>query len=159
MSNTVKTKFAGFLRGLLRRFDDSDATAVATPHPDAATPPRHRLLPHQLSPTARRRTDSAAPTSRLRAPPAATPQLKPQSKPQPVSTPPAVAPAASSGDLRLPLSSIIAVLPMDLRAKVIQTPPADVFVSIPVEQALSQLAHGSVKISFGELRAAAPQFV
>ena len=37
-----------------------------------------------------------------------------------------------------------------------QAPPADAFVSIPVEKVLSQLAHGSVKITFGELRAALP---
>jgi predicted regulator of Ras-like GTPase activity (Roadblock/LC7/MglB family) len=45
---------------------------------------------------------------------------------------------------------------MDLRAKLMQTPPADAFFSIPVEKVLSQLARGSVKISFGELRAALP---
>jgi predicted regulator of Ras-like GTPase activity (Roadblock/LC7/MglB family) len=45
---------------------------------------------------------------------------------------------------------------MDLRAKLIQTPPASAFISIPVEKILSQLARGSVKISFGELCAALP---
>jgi predicted regulator of Ras-like GTPase activity (Roadblock/LC7/MglB family) len=45
---------------------------------------------------------------------------------------------------------------MDLRAKLLQMPPADTFVSIPVEKILSQLASGSVKMSFGELRAALP---
>jgi predicted regulator of Ras-like GTPase activity (Roadblock/LC7/MglB family) len=81
----------------------------------------------------------------------------PQSKLQPVLTPPTAAAAARPDDLQLPLSSIIAVLPIELRAKmVLQTPPANAFVSIPVDKALSQLAHGSVKISFGELRAALP---
>jgi len=47
-------------------------------------------------------------------------------------------------------------LPIDLRAKLIQTPPTNSFVLIPVEKVLSQLAHGSVKITFGELRAARP---
>jgi predicted regulator of Ras-like GTPase activity (Roadblock/LC7/MglB family) len=45
---------------------------------------------------------------------------------------------------------------MDLRAKLMKTPPASAFVSIPVEKVLSQLARGSVKVSFGELRAALP---
>jgi predicted regulator of Ras-like GTPase activity (Roadblock/LC7/MglB family) len=68
----------------------------------------------------------------------------------------ASSPAAGTSGLQLPLPSIIAGLPMDLRAKLMQTPPADAFVSIPVENVLSQLARGSVKISFGELRAAVP---
>jgi predicted regulator of Ras-like GTPase activity (Roadblock/LC7/MglB family) len=129
MSNIVKSKFAGLLRGLLRRFDDSDARTAAPPRPVAAAAPVRAM------------------------PPAAAPQVKPQ----PVRTPPPAAPAASLGDLQLPLSSIIPVLPMDLREKMLmQTPPANASVSIPVEKALSQLTHGSVKISFGELCAALP---
>ena len=64
--------------------------------------------------------------------------------------------AAGPGDLQLPLSAVITVLPMDLCEKLIQTPPTDAFFSIPMEKALWQLAHGSVKISFGELRATLP---
>src|ERR1017187_5788891 len=128
MSNIVKSKFAGLLRGLLRRFDDNGATVVAPPRLMAAT-----TSPRGLSHAA-----------------------APRSKPQPVSTPPPAAPAAGPSGLQLPLPSIIAVLPMDLRAKLMQTPPADAFVSIPVEKVLSQLARGSVKISFAELRAALP---
>jgi predicted regulator of Ras-like GTPase activity (Roadblock/LC7/MglB family) len=124
MSNIVKSKFAGLLRGLLRRFDDSDAAAAAPPRPMAA---------------------STAPDA------AAS-----QSKPQAVSAPPPATPAAGPGSLQLPLPSVIAVLPMDLRARLMQTPPADAVFSIPVEKVLSQLASGSVKISFGELRADAP---
>ena len=125
MSNIVKSKFAGLLRGLLRRFDDSDARTAAPPRPVAAAAPARAT------------------------PPAAAPQFRPQ----PVHAPP----AASLGNLQLPLSSIMPVLPMDLRAKLLmQTPPAGASVSIPVEKALSQLAHGSVKISFGELCAALP---
>ena len=130
MSNIVKSKFTGLLRGLLRRFDDSDAR-IAEP---------------------RRPVTAAAPART--APPAAAPQFKPQPA---VRAPQPVTPAASLGNLQLPLSSIIPVLPMDLRAKMlVQTPPANASVSIPVEKALSQLAHGSVKISFGELCAALP---
>ncbi len=129
MTNTVKSKFVGLLQNLLRHFDDSDAIAVAQP-----------------------RSVTAATPSRT-APPAAASQPKPK----PVFTPPPAAPAASPNDLQLPLSSIIAALPIELRAKLLlQTPPANAFVSIPVEKALSQLAHGSVKMSFGELRAAVP---
>jgi predicted regulator of Ras-like GTPase activity (Roadblock/LC7/MglB family) len=37
-----------------------------------------------------------------------------------------------------------------------QTPPAGMVVSIPLEKVLTQLARGAVKITFGELRLAAP---
>ena len=79
--------------------------------------------------------------------------------PAPVfSSPGPASPAPGLGNLQLPLSSIIPMLPMDLRANLLtQTPPANAFISIPVDKALSQLAHGSVKISFGELRAALPR--
>jgi predicted regulator of Ras-like GTPase activity (Roadblock/LC7/MglB family) len=129
MSNIVKSKFVGLLRGLLRRFDESGATTVTPPLPVAATAASRTTLPRASSPAA-----------------------APQSKTQPVSTPP----ATGSSDLQLPLPSIITGLPMDLRAKLMQTPPTDAFLSISVEKVLSQLAHGSVKISFGELRAALP---
>ena len=68
----------------------------------------------------------------------------------------AATPAARPDSLQLPLPSVIALLPMDLRAQLMQTPSADAVLSIPVEKVLSQLASGSVKISFGELRAAVP---
>ena len=45
---------------------------------------------------------------------------------------------------------------MELRAKVMQTPPAGMVISIPLEKVLTQLARGAVKITFGELRLAAP---
>jgi len=130
MSNIVKSKFAGLLRGLLRRFDDSDATNVASSRPMAANAASRATFPRALSPAA-----------------------APQSRPQTSFTPPS---ASSPSGLQLPLPSIIAGLPMDLRARLMRTPPADALVSIPVEKVLSQLAHGSVKITFGELRAALP---
>ena len=45
---------------------------------------------------------------------------------------------------------------MELRAKVMQTPPAGMVIAIPLEKVLTQLARGAVKITFGELRQAAP---
>ena len=76
-------------------------------------------------------------------------------------TPPQMAarastPAENANELQLPLQPIIAALPMELRAKVIQTPPAGMVISIPLEKVLTQLAHGAVKITFGELRLVAP---
>src|ERR1035437_1942999 len=106
MSNIVKSTFAGLLRGLLRRFDDSGVTTVV-PAPSMAA--------------------SAASRTKL-------PRASSQSKTQPVFTPPPAAPAAGPSGLQLPLPSVIAVLPMDLRAKLVRTEPAIEFVSIPVEQ-------------------------
>jgi predicted regulator of Ras-like GTPase activity (Roadblock/LC7/MglB family) len=66
------------------------------------------------------------------------------------------APAENPDELQLPLQSILAAMPMDLRAKVMQTPPAGMMIAVPLEKILTQLAFGSVKIAFGELRTAAP---
>jgi predicted regulator of Ras-like GTPase activity (Roadblock/LC7/MglB family) len=80
--------------------------------------------------------------------PVATTPLK-MAAPTPVSP-------ENADDLQLPLQPIIAVMPIELRAKVMQTPPAGMFISIPLEKVLTQLARGAVKITFGELRLAAP---
>jgi predicted regulator of Ras-like GTPase activity (Roadblock/LC7/MglB family) len=66
------------------------------------------------------------------------------------------APAENPDELQLSLQSILAAMPMDLRAKVMQTPPAGMMIAVPLEKILTQLAFGSVKIAFGELRMAAP---
>jgi predicted regulator of Ras-like GTPase activity (Roadblock/LC7/MglB family) len=65
-------------------------------------------------------------------------------------------PVENADGLQLPLQPIIAALPMELRAKVLQTPPAGMVISIPLDKILTQLARGAVKISFGELRMVAP---
>ncbi len=129
MSNIVKSKFAGLLRGMFKRFDDY-GTAVVTP------PLLHGRRHISTRQSARRRAATQI-TIRFNIPSPATPD-------------------AGGNDLQLPLPSVIAVLPIDLRAKMAETPPTNAFISIPVERVLSQLAHGSVKISLGELRAARP---
>jgi len=65
-------------------------------------------------------------------------------------------PAENANELQLPLQPIIAAMPMELRTKVMQTPPAGMVVSIPLDKVLAQLACGAVKITFGELRLVAP---
>jgi predicted regulator of Ras-like GTPase activity (Roadblock/LC7/MglB family) len=133
MSSTVKTKFAGLLRGLLRRLDEDEAPAI---------------------PTVRVLTSSALPAG---AAPAAV--AVPHPAPPPASMPAAARfPEAvdNPDELPLPLQPVLASLTMDLRAKIMQTPPPDTMISIPLEKILTQLAFGSVKINFGELRQAAP---
>jgi predicted regulator of Ras-like GTPase activity (Roadblock/LC7/MglB family) len=122
MSNSVKIKFAGLLRGLLRRLDDEEATATEAPRALAAAA-------------------------------AARPQTAPTASPAATMPP---APAENPEELQLPLQPILAAMPMDLRAKVIQAPSAGAMIAVPLENILTQLAFGSVKIAFGELRKAAP---
>ncbi len=60
--------------------------------------------------------------------------------------------------IELPLQSILAGLPLELQARVINTDAGALTVMIPLEKVLSQLSRGVVQISFGELRQAAPDF-
>jgi predicted regulator of Ras-like GTPase activity (Roadblock/LC7/MglB family) len=131
MSNSVKIKFAGMLRGLLRRLDDEEATGPETPRARAIAASPVKVAP----PAAAARVQTAPPAS-------------------PAPTPPA--PEENPDELQLPLQPILAAMPMDLRAKVMQTPPAGTMIAVPLEIILTQLAFGSVKIAFGELRKAAP---
>jgi predicted regulator of Ras-like GTPase activity (Roadblock/LC7/MglB family) len=136
MSNSVKTKFAGLLRGLLRRLDDNEVS-------EATAPPAPRRLTSVALPA------GAAPVA------AAAPQRPPAASTLPASSPPP-APVENPDNLQLPLQPILAAMPMDLRAKVMQAPPLGMILSIPLEKILTQLAFGSVKITFGELRQAVP---
>jgi predicted regulator of Ras-like GTPase activity (Roadblock/LC7/MglB family) len=131
MSNFAKNKFTGLLRGLLHRLDSSKGNGVETPRPDNST------MPSATTSAADAQTES--------------------SPSQPISTP-APARVANPNELELPLQPILASLPMDLRAKVVQAPLAGAVVAISVEKVLSQLANGAVKITFGELRTAVPNF-
>ncbi|MEJ0091364.1 MAG: roadblock/LC7 domain-containing protein [Limisphaerales bacterium] len=131
--SAVKSKFAGLLRSLLRHFDD-EPEVVNTFEPAVPALPTVSAVPESAS------VSSAAP------------------EPVTVSLPPA-APAASSKveGIEMPLQPILAVLPLELRAKVTAPGASGIKISIPVEKVLSQLATGSVKISFGELRQLAPR--
>lgn len=133
MSNSVKTKFAGMLRGLLHRLEDNEAAA----------PPVPRVLTSTALPS------GATPVI------VSSPQRMPAAPTAPAHAAPSV-PEENPDNLQLPLQSILAAMPMDLRAKVMQSPPADAIISIPLGKILNQLAFGSVKITFGELRQAAP---
>src|SRR5262249_41081571 len=58
--------------------------------------------------------------------------------------------------IQLSLQSILRDLPLELQPRVRRADVGDLTISIPLEKVLSQLARGSVKISFGELRQCAP---
>jgi predicted regulator of Ras-like GTPase activity (Roadblock/LC7/MglB family) len=125
--------------------------AFTPPQPPAKLVPMPSAKTPEPTPApAARMTDEFPPTFVRKA-------AAPTPAPAPIPFSPARAAAvAGPGDLQLPLSSVIALLPMDLCEKLIQTPPPGAYVPIPVEKAVSQLAHGSVKMSFGELRAVLP---
>ncbi|HLX94984.1 MAG TPA: roadblock/LC7 domain-containing protein [Verrucomicrobiae bacterium] len=120
------------LRELLRRFDENE-TEAGTPHPSrpvtqAAPPP-----PAPLSPVTTARLPS-----------------------KPVVTPPP--PAESITDLELPLQSVLENLPPQLRSRM-RLATVDLTratISIAIGKIMPQLALGVVKITFGELRHAAP---
>jgi predicted regulator of Ras-like GTPase activity (Roadblock/LC7/MglB family) len=63
----------------------------------------------------------------------------------------------TSGDfIQVPLKTILLKVPSALAHRVRQAHSQTVLVPIPLQKILPQLAQGSVKISFGELRQAAP---
>jgi predicted regulator of Ras-like GTPase activity (Roadblock/LC7/MglB family) len=115
-TNSVKSKFAGLLRGLFGRADDHEATP-----PPATTRP----------------VTTAAPAAGGAAHIAGSPL---SSRP------------ASADEISLPLAAIVAGLPMELRAKMMSVPSPGMTIKVPVETIVSQLAFGTVKITFGELR-------
>ena len=64
---------------------------------------------------------------------------------------------AAPGGVQLPLAPIIANLPLELRSKVKRDDIPELLVTIAFEKILGQLASGSVKIPFGDIRKCAPQ--
>jgi len=58
--------------------------------------------------------------------------------------------------VQVPLQAILSALPLELKAKVKQTEVGDAVITVPLAKVLSQLPRGAVKISFAELRRAAP---
>jgi predicted regulator of Ras-like GTPase activity (Roadblock/LC7/MglB family) len=130
---SAKSKFAGLLRGWWRRFDDAEPV-----EPEAS-------IPDYADQTAVQPADDLPVTEEVVAEAVMQEEL-----------PTVPAPAASPDGLQLPLQPILDSMPIELRAQVVNSDTANMVVAIPVMQVLSQLATGSVKISFGELRQLAP---
>jgi predicted regulator of Ras-like GTPase activity (Roadblock/LC7/MglB family) len=123
--------FGGLFKGLRRRSDDNRAASEA-PRTEAPAP-------------------AAAPVPRAASAPASHPAHQPQHQTFP-------APSQLASDIDVPLQPILEKLPQDLRAKMTMRIEdlGDASLSISTEQILPQLAVGSVKITFGQLRGAAP---
>jgi len=62
----------------------------------------------------------------------------------------------SGKGIELSLQSILSNLPLELQPRVKNANVGEASISIPLEKVLAQLSRGAVKISFGELRQAAP---
>jgi len=62
----------------------------------------------------------------------------------------------SFNGIRIPLQAILATLPLELSARVIQKEVGDLTVPVGYDRILSQLGSGMVKVNFGEIRLAAP---
>jgi len=62
----------------------------------------------------------------------------------------------SSQFVQLPLRAVIAALPLELRGKVKKAAIGEVTIPVLQSKILGQLASGAVRMSFGEIRAAAP---
>jgi predicted regulator of Ras-like GTPase activity (Roadblock/LC7/MglB family) len=66
-------------------------------------------------------------------------------------------PGLNGKGVLLPLQAILNNLPLELQPRVTCPDVGDATISLPLEKILSQLSRGAVKISFGELRMAAPE--
>src|ERR1700678_884140 len=134
LANNFKVKFAGLLRGLLRRVDGEDIEPQNNHSPIVAA--QQPMASAQIV---------AEPSQ-----PAFVPQA-PVYAPAPVQT-------DNMTDLEMPLLPILEKLPPDLRSKWmvggVNLERANILIS--VEKVLPQLALGAVKITFGDLRNAAP---
>jgi predicted regulator of Ras-like GTPase activity (Roadblock/LC7/MglB family) len=87
-------------------------------------------------------------------PEASAPAPQPPPVPQHFSAP---RPQPNGNVVQIPLYAIIAVLPLELKTRIKQTLVSEIFVTLTVDRVLEQLAGGSVKITFGELRELAPK--
>lgn len=126
----------GFLKNLLRKSQGTTAESVYETASDyVASDAMTSEPPTEYAP--------AAP-----APAARTPRFAPahQGLPQ-----------ASGRGVEISLQSVLNNLPLELQPRVRQPDVGDLTISIPLEKVLAQLSRGSVKVSFGELRQAAPE--
>jgi hypothetical protein len=133
MPNGVKTRFAGLLRELLRRFDEDETGAdiPQTPRPVAPAAPPPLPIPQAAAPPPKPAVSPAAPRP---------------------------APAENITEVELALPPVLEKLPPRLLARLTLTGDDlnRASISISVNKIMPQLAQGAVKITFGELRQAAP---
>lgn len=87
----------------------------------------------------------------------ARPSYAPSSIPSSGVRPAGAAPGVRAGrGVEVSLKAILEVLPLELQPRVCQKEVGDLAISVPLEKVLAQLSRGAVRITFGELRQAAP---
>jgi predicted regulator of Ras-like GTPase activity (Roadblock/LC7/MglB family) len=132
----MKLKFAGLLRSLLGQGGNTEPAKPARPIAAAAPPPL---------PAARQYSDPAPGSS----------GHSPSNNNHTTLSQPS-SPSQNPEQIEIPLAAVVNALPMDLKAKLIETPSPEKLIFLQVETVINQLAFGSVKITFGELRQLAP---
>lgn len=137
LANNFKMKFAGLLRGLLRRVDNGEDAEPQMVRPATIAVPQQTL---------------STPVAPVAPPP------QPAIAPAPPSPRPARIANTNMSDLEMPLLPILEKLPPDVRSKWMLggVDLSQASIAISLEKILPQLALGAVKITFGELRNAAP---
>lgn len=132
----MKLKFAGLLRSLLGQGGNTEPAEPARSLTAAAPPPL---------PAARQYSDPAPGSS----------GHSPSNNNNTTLSQPS-SPSQNPEQIGIPLAAVVNALPMDLKAKLIETPSPEKMIFLQVETAINQLAFGAVKITFGELRQLAP---
>jgi predicted regulator of Ras-like GTPase activity (Roadblock/LC7/MglB family) len=129
LAKRMKLKIAGLFRSLLGQGGNTEPVQpVAASRPPVAPPPL----------------------------PAAYNESAPDAPHYASSYTPPPAPPQNSEFIAVPLAAVVNTLPMDLKAKMIEVPAPGKMIQLRVEGVIGQLAFGSVKITFGELRHLAP---
>lgn len=127
----------GLIKNLFRKDAPAEAPVVPQTAPSPAPAPA-RPAPNP-SPAA-----VAAP-----APPPAPKEVAPR-------VVQAQVPPGAPDSIPVRLSSILAKFPENLKAAAVGSAPADLTISVPRERVLSQLAQGSVRLTFAELKTLSP---
>lgn len=80
----------------------------------------------------------------------------PAFNPAPAELNAAVSVDVQNSEIVLPLSSLVAALPVELQHRVLMDRVGQVSIAFPLDKILSQLSQGLVRVSFGEIRQAEP---
>lgn len=119
------------------------APRIPTPSPARSTSPAARPVP-------------PAP-ARTKAPARASGPVQTPARQNIPAAPPSPVQGMDKKTVQLSLSNVLNGLPIELKGRIKQADVGAAEISIPMETVLSQLATGSVKITFGQMRRAAPQ--
>jgi predicted regulator of Ras-like GTPase activity (Roadblock/LC7/MglB family) len=118
----------GFLKNILRKTQDTTTDSTSSPTIEAAAP----VVPAS-SPTLHQSSFRSAPIRK---------NLGQQN--------------GNGKSVEVSLQKILAGLPLELQSRIRQGDVGEQTISVPLEKILAQLSRGAVKVSFGELRQAAP---